>query len=294
MIPDLAIKRPVLKYNGGKFKLREWIVSHFPEHITYVETCLGAGSILLAKPRSRFEVANDIDNNIFTFFSVIQDRKKCLELIRLIYWTPYNRNVLANAVHELLTSQPSEVRRAYLFYCVCWMSLRANELRKSNIDFRNRGNLDRSGGHNPPRLFAQVDHLYQIGERFRKVMVESLHADDSIRMYDTPNTLNYIDLPYIGGTRRSKRLYTHELTTVEGHERILQAAISAKGMVIASHYIHPLYENLLVKKNGWQRKTTETLANCMVSGLNIDTKKRIEALYISPNAVIHPELFESN
>ncbi|TGK36238.1 DNA adenine methylase [Leptospira andrefontaineae] len=291
MTPDLTIDRPALKYNGGKFRLRKWVIEHFPKHITYVETCLGAGSVLLAKPRSSFEVANDVDINIQSFFQILQDRKQCMELIRLIQWSPYHEYVLKNATTELLSGRPNTLRRAYLFYCVCWMSMRANDIRSSNIDFRNRGNLDGRGGHNPSRLFAQVKHLYQIGERFRGVLIEGRDAEESIRTYETPQTLNYIDLPYIEETRKSKKLYIHEFKTVEGHERILRAAAQVRSMSVISHYIHPLYERILCEENGWERVTTKTLANCMVAGVEIESKERTEALYISPGAITQRSLF---
>ena len=37
---------------GGKASIAKWIVSHFPEHRTYLEPLCGSAAVLLAKPRS--------------------------------------------------------------------------------------------------------------------------------------------------------------------------------------------------------------------------------------------------
>lgn len=68
-----TIARPVMRYHGGKFKLRKWILSQFPEHRVYVEAFGGAASVLMGKERVYSEVYNDLDGEIVNVFRVLRD-----------------------------------------------------------------------------------------------------------------------------------------------------------------------------------------------------------------------------
>jgi len=83
-------KRPALRYYGGKYELAPWIISFFPNHLNYVESCGGAASVLISKPRSPLEVYNDQDGYIVNFFRVLRDERD--DLIERIELTPWARD----------------------------------------------------------------------------------------------------------------------------------------------------------------------------------------------------------
>ncbi len=274
------IESPVLKYNGGKFRLGNWIRSYFPNHRTYVETCFGGGSVFFGKSRANVEIVNDIDDNVTTFFRILRDDRH--ELIRLIKYTEYSEKILNQCIGLLTDKETdySDLEIAWAFYCCCWMSLRANNVENKSVSFRMKGNIENFGGHNPARLFAKLKHLIQASQRLRGVTITSSNILDSIPFFDSRETLFYIDLPYLGKSRNTKKLYNKEMREAVDHRSILELCKKSKGMFVISHYPASLYDDVL---EGWERVTTETLSNNMVKGATKEDKIRIEALYLSPN-----------
>lgn len=264
------IKRPALRYYGGKWRLAPWIISHFPPHKNYVEPCGGAASILLQKPRSPLETYNDLDGSVVNFFRVLRDRPE--ELIRKIWLTPW-----ARAEYEISYEPVSdEVERARRFYNACWMSITATindnwRPNRRNIRFllhNDKGSVSQLNEHN-------VDHLYDIAERFLRVQIENDPYQDVIERYNYEWTLFYFDPPYIAETRTEDNVYTTEWSDAD-HAQAAALLRQAAGYVIVSGYACPLYTELY-EAYGWRRVDKEAQTN---SG-----GKRIESLWLSPRTV---------
>ncbi len=76
--------RPVIRYYGGKWRLAEWVIGHFPKHRCYVEAFGGAASVLMKKKPARAEVYNDMNGEVVNLFRVLRDVDQSEELRRLL------------------------------------------------------------------------------------------------------------------------------------------------------------------------------------------------------------------
>lgn len=82
-------RRSAVRYHGGKWRLADWIIGHFPAHRVYTEAYGGGASVLLRKPRSYGEIYNDLDGEIVNLFRVLRDSGP--ELMHLLELTPFSR-----------------------------------------------------------------------------------------------------------------------------------------------------------------------------------------------------------
>ncbi|MDR1937284.1 MAG: DNA adenine methylase [Tannerellaceae bacterium] len=61
------------RYAGGKFYARKLILAHVPYHAAYIEPFAGGGSIFFAKPKVKYNLLNDIDDDLVNVYLTIRD-----------------------------------------------------------------------------------------------------------------------------------------------------------------------------------------------------------------------------
>lgn len=249
--PDqIKIPRPVMRYHGGKWRLASWVMSHFPPHRCYVEPFGGAASVLLKKPRSFSEIYNDLDDDIVNVFQILRDPTAAAVLKLACELTPFARSEFFDAYE--VSDDPIERARRILIRS--WMGHGASGVRAHRTGFRVNPHRQRTTAagdwHGWPRA---IDAFV---ERLRGVVIEKRPAAQIIAQHDRPDTLFYIDPPYMFDTRSQKRKgndlyhgYNHELTD-EAHDQLLELVLSLQGMVVLSGYASDLYETRLA---GWRR-----------------------------------------
>lgn len=231
-----TIQRPALRYFGGKWKLSDWIISHFPAHRVYVESFGGGASVLINKPVAELEVYNDLSGDAVNFFRVLRDQPAAL--IRLIELTPYSRQELREA-KTAVSECPLE--RARLFF------VRINQKRVGG-DNSGWRSIKRITNSNPLQQWNTTEHLHQIAWRLKHVYIEEMDALSVIEAYDAPDCLHYVDPPYVLSTRGTHR-YEHEISP-EYQERLAGALLRCRGMVVLSGYRSVEYDEWF---GGWRR-----------------------------------------
>jgi DNA adenine methylase len=267
-------RRPVMRYHGGKFRIRNWVIAEFPEHDIYVEPFGGAASCLFAKPRVHCEVYNDLDSQIVNVFRVLRDNRRARRLRRLLDLTPYSRQEFTDSYEE--TSDVVEnARRTILRWFFGFSSASATKGHKTGF----RPNSPRSRVTSAQDWASYTDQVQSFTTRLRGVCIEATNAVDVIRQYDSPSTLFYVDPPYPMGTRYegagSHSCYRHDATSAD-HRFIAALLHSIKGMAIVSSYPSQEYDQLYA---GFRRLEKRSQASSQKS-----SSPRVEVLFISPAA----------
>ena len=263
------VKRAALRYFGGKWALAPWIIEHMPAHRVYVEPFGGAASVLLRKPRSKIEVYNDLDDEIVELFRILQNPAQCRELFRLLRRTPYARREFEQAFRA--TSEPliraqRAIIRAYMSF---HHSALFNPVKNTFADARHR----KRGGSKMGEWANYPRHLASVCRRLRGVLIEHSDALRVIRVQDSPDTLFFIDPPYVASTRDKSAFYRHEMTDAQ-HVALLTLLRGRQGQVMISGYASELYDDLLAD---WRRLTRQHYA-----AADCGAKVRTEVLWIKP------------
>ena len=263
-----APTRSLLRYFGGKWAIAPWVLSHLPPHRIYVEPFGGAASILLRKPRSKIEVYNDLDEEIVGIFRVVQDPVMCRELIRRLRRTPYARRefeLAFKASADPVIRAQRAITRAYQSF---HHEALFNPKKTTFADARHR-----TGGHSKAHEWMTYPRsLAAVSRRLRGIVIECRDAREVIRAQDCPDTLFFVDPPYVPSTRGSAG-YRCELTEAD-HVALLEQLKAVKGMVVLAGYPSDLYDSAL---KDWKRVERGHYAAGSL-------KQRTEVLWISPRA----------
>lgn len=249
----------ILNYPGAKWRIADWIISHFPEHKTYVEPYAGSAAIFFRKEPSRIETINDIDCEVINLFECI--RKDSEKLAFLVMNTPFSRYEYESSDSE----SGDDFERARKLLVRSWQSFgyRTNEMTgwKNDIIGREYAYAVKHWNRLPEVIFKIVDRLKQ-------AQIECRPAIEVIKKYNRPGVLIYADPPYLINTRNRKQ-YKHEMTEQQEHIDLLNVLNQHQGSVILSGYNNELYNEML---SDWEKDSIQSNAQ---GGLH-----RIETIWI--------------
>ena len=218
-----------IRWIGGKSRLRKQVIAVLPSHTCYVEPFAGAAWVLFAKPPSKVEVLNDIDQELINFFRVLKHKPE--ELITSFEWELASRaefKRLAALDPEKLT----DIQRAHRFYYIIMAGW------GGELDYPRFQTSITDGGHGN-RLIGALNHLKQrlepVHKRLRTVIIENLDWRECIDRYDRVTTVMYLDPPYPG----NKCNYAHNMRDWQAHWELSERLKSTKCKWILSSYDVP-------------------------------------------------------
>jgi DNA adenine methylase len=282
----------LIKWFGGKGKLKDWVKTYVPYNHIYCELYGGAASLLFARALSPVEVYNDIEKELVNLFRVLQEPKSFVELQHRIDHTLYSRDEYRKALQIYWNSKTyqSKVLRAWAFYVVCNQSYSGKGYNSKASGNWGRALYENVAGmaHTTSSWIARGKALKDFADRAKRVQIENQPASYVISSYDTPKTVFYVDPPYHLSTRQGKQ-YNAELSNID-YESLISQLLNCKGAVTLSGYNCEIYERL--EAAGWQRYDREVVASS--AGRNRGSKlrglgsgkfaQRTESLWVNPKA----------
>lgn len=264
------LKRPVLRYHGGKWKLAPWIIQHFPPHKVYCEPFGGAASVLLQKPRVYAEVYNDLGDEVVNVFRVMRDPRQAKDLKAKLKLSPFSETEFFEAYEP--TEDPIErARRTITRSFFGFGSASSNAKYKTGF----RGKSFRSGTSPATDWRNYPDMLDLFCERLQGVTIRNKPALELIPNLDREDVLFYVDPPYVRSTRSRDNngdVYPHEMDD-EQHRDLAAVLKDLQGKVILSGYRCDLYDELY---GDWVSTDRDWFAD--------GAKERVETLWFNPAA----------
>jgi DNA adenine methylase len=235
---------PPIKWHGGKHFLAATIVAIMPPHTHYVEPYFGGGSVLLAKdPEGVSEVVNDLDGSLTNFWRVLQQDASFNKFRQRLEAVPLSETEWQDAARGP-SSDPVEA--AVQFFVHCRQSLAG---RMDSFTPLSRTRTRRGMNEQASAWLTAVEGLAAVHARLKRVAILNRDALDAIRDQDGPDTLFYLDPPYLRETRSRGEVYTHEMSDTQ-HAELLDVVRQCEGRVMLSGYPSELYDRRL---RNWTR-----------------------------------------
>ena len=255
-IPESRRKMAPFVWAGGKGKLIRKLLPLLPDGKTYAEPFCGAASMFWHKALHPCEVLNDLDDEIINLFRCLQSEELFPKLFHKILFTPYSFSEFQKALQQESTDP---VEKAWAFYV------------RQNQGFGGKkptgpGDWGRSfsigrTSHPRTRYRVRLKSLSYWHNRLMGVFLENRDALEVIRYWDSPETVFYIDPPYVPDTRVTQGLYAGE-PDKEFHHNLISLLLEIEGKALVSGYDHPVYREL--DRANWKRYEFKTV--CHMAG----------------------------
>lgn len=279
--------RSPIKWFGGKGRMSAKIVPLLEQipHTRYVEPFGGGASILLEKRPVDVETYNDLNSAIVDFFRVLCAPDLFAQFHRRVEAAPYSRELYNEALANWET-EPDLIKRVALWFVVARQSF--GGLFGSGfgtvVTSSSRGMAETSSNWT-----TSTEALPRVSARLRRVQIENADWRTILDRYDTPETLFYLDPPYVASTR-SDGGYKHEMTDAD-HSDLVTRLLTIEGKAAMSGYASDLYAPLV--DAGWTRQdwhtACHTAGRTKASGIQgagsaTEMQSRVETMWVSPGA----------
>lgn len=211
----------LLRYPGGKSRLRKKLLKHFPEHRTYVEPFAGGASMFFAKEPAEVEALNDVNRRLMDFYRGVAKGglRRC-------------RYTSRKELFDRLKAKERAGKRlsACEFFIMNKLSY-GGEMDHFTVDPADIGVQN-------PKARKVMQRLPEFERRLRRARLSCGDFEKTMKKYDSPSTFFFIDPPYekAVGKEMLKKYYSAGSASPE---RVRQAAVRVKGKVMITYGDHP-------------------------------------------------------
>ncbi len=225
-------------YFGGKFYWLNELYSHFPEHKHFVDLFCGSMSVILNKPQSSIDTANDINSNVTNFFRVLRSRPD--ELIEQLKLTPVGREEYNNC-WQITDNDLENARRFYVRARQSFFGLGQQRRNKGwhLVKKNSRSNLSETIS----KWRGGIEQLTLVADKITKIQIENKDFRELIPILDYEDAFFYCDPPYPKECRGSYNDYAFEFTDHD-HEELADLLHGIAGKAMVSGYECELLNNL--------------------------------------------------
>ncbi len=296
--------RSPLTLIGGKGRIVNWVLEHFPDkYDLYIEPFCGAAWVYFAIGPCP-AVLNDVNSDIVNFFECLKipDRRK--NLIRMLKYTPYSRELFA----ELCNKEGSRdtIKRAWKFFCISRMSFSGGGATKNThkYDFgvsaasSNKGTWIPSSGRFKvgvneedgtrkmaactSRFICPIRELDGVAELLQTAIVEHLDFRKLLNYkgYKKKGSFIYADPPYIRGNKILSSYYGVKWT-MKDIEDLTKILNKWSGPVLFSNYAHPTLWDKLFPGKKWTKVHKEISVCSAHSSKGMKKERRTEVLIMN-------------
>lgn len=236
-------------YFGGKNGMSKHIIEYFPDKETYdiyIEPFGGSYGVGLHMDYvPPIEIYNDLDNNVYSLYKVLQDREMFKEFQRLCELSPFCEVLYQEFYESLKKDDLSLVERAYKFFYTNRTSFNGNGGFKVNCSIRRKSSKSISD------YLSAIERLEELHERLSNVIVCNKDGIELIKKYkEKENVLIYCDPPYVQSTRTSGRRYEIDMKD-DIQDKFLDVCMDCKCKMLISGYDNEKYDILL--QNGYNK-----------------------------------------
>ena len=204
-------KRMILNRLGNKKKIAKDVIKYFPAHDMFIDMFFGAGGIFFNKPMAKYNICNDLDDDVFNLYRAVQEQKT--ELVAAFELMPISESLMKYWSSHLETDP---IKKAVRF------------LMLSNFGYMGKpGTLRLERSNTKQLILNRVDQAFErikfcrfICVDFRNVLGKISFGDDRGK----DRTFIYADPPYLNTTNNYKQGFT-EQDTIDLFELLVESGI---------------------------------------------------------------------